>query len=66
MRGLDLLLCLKEPQIDLPGPQQNVIGILIKPKRSKSILRSVAYLIEDGLDANIGSNVPDSDNFVSS
>jgi len=65
MTGFYLLLSFEKPEVDLSRAKEDVIGILIKVQEGQSIFWSVADFIEDGLDADIGSYVPDLDNLVS-
>ena len=66
MGGLDLFLSFELPKVDLPGAQEDVVGVGIEPKGSESVFRSIANLIKDGLHADVGVRVPNSYHFVSS
>lgn len=48
-----------KPEVDLPRAGEDVIRGAVKVDRGQSILWPVADLVEDGLDAGVGPDVPD-------
>ena len=64
MWRFDFLLSFKEPLVDFPRAQKNVVGVRVKFKSSKSVFGSVADFIENCLNPEVGSCVPHNDTFV--
>jgi len=65
VRCLDLFLGFEEPLIDLSWTEKDHVGPWIKIKSCESIFFSVADFIENGLNAKIGTNMPNFDYFIS-
>lgn len=65
MRCLDLFLGFEEPLIDLSWTEEDHVGPWIKIESCESIFFSVANFIENGLNAKIGTNMPNFDYFIS-
>lgn len=55
-----------KPEVDLSGASQNVVGSPIEVDRGEAILRAVAKLVEDSLDACVGPDVPNLDDLIGS
>jgi len=64
MRGLDLLLSLEEPQVELTRAKQDVVSVLVEDQGRQTIFWTVADLVEDRLDADVVTGVPDANHFV--
>ena len=55
---------LEEPEIKLTRAQEDVVGVLIKDKRSETILWTVTDFVKNSLNADVGSDIPNSYYFV--
>jgi hypothetical protein len=53
-----------KPKINFSWTKKNIVSILIEMQKGKSIFRSIADLVENCLNANIGSYIPDFDYFI--
>lgn len=65
MTRLNLLLRLEEPEVDLATSKNDVVRDLVEVQRRQDVLRPVAGLVDDGLNAHVRPNVPNFDNLVS-
>jgi hypothetical protein len=65
MRGLNLFLSFEEPQVDFSGACEDIVGRTIKVYGSQSVFWAVANLIKYSLNACIGPDVPNLNDFIS-
>ena len=64
MRRFNLLLSLKHPKVDFATAKNNIIRPLVEVKRSQHVIRPVAHLVSDSLDAKIVMQMPDLNHFI--
>jgi len=66
VRGFNLLLSFKEPEIKFPTAEHDIIGPLVKNHGSEPVFGPVTNLVKNRLNASVCSAVPNFNNFVSS